>query len=317
MCGLLALPLLLAAVLVASCGGSPQPAAGAAPVKLNIRYCSGGNEKLLMNLYFPFPPSARPAPVIVYLHPGGWELGDRTTGTDSVEFTELRRRGYAIASIDYRLAPKDQFPAQLEDAKCAVRFLRAKHEQYGLDAAHVGVYGASAGGHLAALLGLTPGMSEFEGGGGYANESSSVAAVVDVAGPADLTAPGLVSGNPGVSEAVFGVLPGPGNEVLQRASPVTYVTPQAPPFLIVHGDHDSVVPVTQSQALYLRLRAAGADAQFILVRNADHGLMPAGGAPTPTRDDVARMIADFFDRILRPGGPATPQATGAANPTAN
>ena len=233
----------------------------------------------------------------VFVHGGGWEGGDKNMHPTAPLFPILLARGYVVASIDYRLAPKYKFPAQIEDAKCAVRFLRAHALKYRLDPARIGVWGESAGGHLAALLGLTGPGAGFEGDGGWTNVTSRVQAVVDFYGPVDLAAAAR-AGDPHIGPAVFGVT-NADDPLLLRASPVAYVSSNAPPFLIVHGDRDTAVRVDQSHSLQEKLTAAGATSTLLVVTNADHGFAHATGASLPSRAEIAQVVADFFDEALR------------------
>src|SRR5207237_10124027 len=161
---------------------------------------------------------------------------------------------YVVASINYRLTPKYRWPAQIEDTKCAVRYLRANAARYNVNPDRIAIWGSSAGGHLAALAGLAGPSAGLEGTGGYEGVSSSVIAVIDMSGPTDFTAPP----EPGIDTSpVVALLGKPldsAGDLLSRASPVTYVTKDAPPFLIMHGDKDQVVPFSQSQILYDKLK---------------------------------------------------------------
>lgn len=288
-------------IATAACGSRAQsPAsAGFSPSKLgtverDVTYAKASGVNLKMDIYYPRKASG-PVPVAVYVHGGAWSEGDRTWVTAPLDIGELIDRGYMICAIDYRLAPRYKFPAQIEDAKCAIRFLRANASKYGIDPTRIGAWGESAGGHLAALLGLTDSGAGLEGLGGYSDQSSRVQAVVDIAGPSDLTA---LPEQSQLLEQVFGTS-NPESEVLKRASPVTYISKDDPPFLILHGDTDDVIPLSQSQILYDRLVSAGVPATLVVVKNCGHVFMPEGGPITPTRAELSKMVADFFDRYLR------------------
>jgi len=280
--------LLLASSVVAaaSCRARTPSPSGFSPSKLgtverNVTYGRASGVDLKMDIYYPRTASG-PMPVLVYCHGGAWTTGDRTWITGSLDGKVLLDRGYMLCSIDYRLAPKYMFPAQIEDAKCAVRFLRANASWYGIDPRRIGVWGDSAGGHLAALLGVTDSSAGFEGTGGYEDQSSRVEAVVDMFGPSDLTAlPEL----PQVLQDVFGASD-PGSDVLKKASPVTYVSADDPPFLILHGDSDDIVPLSQSQLLRDRLVSAGVPATLVVVKNAGHGFESVGGPISPTGSEI-------------------------------
>jgi acetyl esterase/lipase len=241
-----------------------------------------------------------PYPVVMYVHGGGWRMGDKDMLAMMAGPMELLRRGYVVVSIDYRLAPDFKFPAMLEDAKSAVRYLRAHATEFNLDTAHIGVMGDSAGGHLVALLGLTDARAGFEGEG-WTNESSRVQAVVDLYGPSDFTI-GPTNLNT-MAGRMFKQAFGPTNaadSIIRRASPVTYISSNAPPFLIFHGSKDGLVNINQSKLLFERLQAAGVEAQFVVITNYAHGRAAFGfGMVHPDESERARLIADFFDRHLK------------------
>ncbi len=236
-----------------------------------------------------------PAPVVIYVHGGGWTDGDKASGGER-ERQELLVRGYLVVAVNYRLAPEYKFPAQIEDVKCAIRHLRANIAAYNLDPDRIGAWGNSAGGHLVSLLGVTDASASFEGGGGHADQSSRVQAVVDGCGPADLTQD--FSGFSSWGNRVFGVTES-SSQIIVRASPVTYVSSDDPPFLIVQGENDTLVPPSQSETLCQHLIAAGVPATLVMVENAGHGLKPVGGAMSPSRSEITQIIADFFDERLK------------------
>lgn len=286
----------------------PRPAVGArrvpqladsqvSKIERDVTYGKVGDVELKLDIYHPKNGSAKSRPVAVYVHGGGWTQGSKASGAGMVALPELLQRGYLVASIDYRLAPEFKFPAQIEDAKCAVRFLRAHAKEYDLDPTRIGVFGGSAGGHLVALLGTADASAGFDTSGGWTNQSSRAQAVVDLFGPADLTL-GVGGANPRLGENVFGAK-SRDDEVLKRASPVTYATLDDPPFLILHGDQDRVVPLAQSERLLAVLKKSGVPATLVVVTNAGHSFAPAGGTPNPDRKEIGKIIADFFDKTLR------------------
>ncbi len=262
----------------------------------DVIYGKAGDVGLKMDLYFPKKTDGK-LPVTVYVHGGGWQSGDKASGVGVMAIGELVQRGYLVASVNYRLAPAYKFPAQIEDVKCAIRFLRAHASDYHLDSQRIGVWGGSAGGHLVALLGTSDEKASLEGTGGWPNQSSRVQAVVDMFGPSDLTVESG-GGHTRISEAVFGATSSK-DEVLKRASPITYVTNDDPPFLILHGDQDRLVPLSQSEKLHQLLKAAGVSSKLVVVKNAGHSFMPAGGTPQPNRIELTHIIADFFDEKLK------------------
>ena len=287
------------AILGVGCAtGEPAPGKAAAKVERNIVYGRVGDEALVMDVYHPTN-GVGTLPLVMYVHGGGWRMGDKDMLALMSGPTELLRRGYLVASINYRLAPEYKFPAMLQDAKCAVRFLRANAATFKLDPNRIGVMGDSAGGHLVALMGLTDASAGFEGTG-WTNESSRVQAVVDLYGPTDFSGGGTNLSRMAVR--LFKETFGPTNKtdsIIQRASPVTYVSRSAPPFLIMHGNADGLVAIKQSVDLNERLKALGVDSTLLVITNYGHGQTAFGRKASPDAWERSRLIADFFDRTLR------------------
>jgi len=268
-----------------------------------LTYCTGGAASGTLDLYEPSPPPTTPAPLVVFLHGGAWELGDGAITLGSFDGdleADVVNKGWVFASVNYRLAPQYKWPAMVEDAKCAVRALRANAAFLKIDPQRIAAVGASAGGQLSSLLGLASPSAGFDVGQ-YLNQSSRVEAVVDEFGPTDLNAVSW-SATPlakQVSPAVFGVPAQPPSPVLSAASPVTYVSVTAPPFLVIQGAVDEVVPPAQSEELVQRLTAAGDQATLVLVQNAGHGLAPVDNlAVTPSIAALAQQATNFLDQQL-------------------
>ncbi|MCC6960904.1 MAG: alpha/beta hydrolase [Dehalococcoidia bacterium] len=278
---------------------SRTPSAGRAPkgdvalpgtVDRDVTYCSPGGVDQKMDIYHPVHGNGA---LVMLIHGGGWSKGDKESGSSTGIFAELLNRGYTVSSIDYRLAPEYQFPAQMQDVTCAVLYLKQHAKELGIDPARIGAYGSSAGGHLASLLGTT-------GGHGYemgiTTLNAEVAAVVDLFGPTDLTVKFDGSQDEIVMRA-FGTTDRTSKE-LQQASPVLQVSADDPPFLIIHGEDDKLVPLSQGETFYKALVAAGVDAEFVPVANAGHGFTPVGGPISPNLTEIAKRMADFFDAYL-------------------
>ncbi|MFA5808936.1 MAG: alpha/beta hydrolase [Thermoleophilia bacterium] len=266
-------------------------------VERDVPYSGNSSAAQKMDIYYPAKMNG-PAPAVMYVHGGGWTKGDKKDGAGADAIPDLVDAGFLVVSINYRLAPDDKFPAQIEDVKCAVRYLRANAARYNLDPERIGAWGGSAGGHLVSLLGVTDGNEGFEGTGGYAEQSSRVQAVVDMFGPSDLMkefSGGAIGRALGMQ--VFGTSD-QGSDILTQASPVTHVSADDPPFLILHGAKDDLVPTEQSQELYDRLKAAGVPATLVMVENAGHGFVPSGGQISPSRQELAKMIVEFFQKEL-------------------
>ncbi|GAA5036044.1 family 1 glycosylhydrolase [Microbacterium fluvii] len=245
-----------------------------------------GYRPLQLDLYVPSERTG-PVPCVVWIHGGAWLFGTRLAPPEywpaGSLFQSLIDRGLAVASIDYRHSREASFPAQLHDAKAAVRYLRRFAGELGIDAAAIGVWGESAGGHLAALLALVD-APELEGDAGVTGESSAVAAAVVFYGVADVdTMPSFRDTMPaewienlesqGTAEPIDVLLAGspyPPAEARRLVSPVHHVRADAPPFLLVHGEDDGLVPFSQSEQLLGALRDAGASAELLAVPGADH-----------------------------------------------
>ncbi len=250
-----------------------------------------------MDMYSP-PSLTGPAPTVIFVHGGSWLGGDKSAGEVAYFAPDLVARGYIVVSVNYRLAPRYKWPAMIEDVKCAIRSLRANAALYHIDPNRIGLIGSSAGGQLVAVAGMADKSAGFDVGE-YANQSSGVRAVVDLYGPTHLNAADYdVTHLPAILPQVFGVTKA-SDPVLVLASPVTYVSRGAPPFLILQGDTDTTVPPNQSQLLYDRLKAAGVDATLVMVKNAGHGFVPAGGAINPSRSEITQMVVQFFDQHLK------------------
>jgi acetyl esterase/lipase len=262
-------------------------------VERNLEYVAGGHERNKLDLYLAVN-DERPRPVIVWIHGGAWLAGNK----DGCPATGFVPQGYAVASINYRLSQHAVFPAQIEDCKAAIRWLRAHAKEYHLDPDHIGVWGASAGGHLVALLGTSGDVKELEGKGGNLDQSSRVQCVVDFFGPTDFLQMRGSHDNPKAPEAQL--IGGPiqdNKEKAARANPITYVSRDDPPFLIMHGEADPTVPIGQSELLDKALQKAGVECTFIRIPGAGHG------GPQFQLPENRKRIADFFDKHLKPRKP--------------
>jgi acetyl esterase/lipase len=299
--------LLLAAILLVATACSalrpdpptptPMPTFQAAKfgsADIDVTYCTMNGLEQKLDIYY--PATGGPWPVVMYIHGGSWREGDKAEGSG---WNYLNAQGYLVVSVNYRLAAYDiKFPAMIEDVKCAVRFLRAHASEYNLDPDHFAAIGASAGGHLVALMGTSDESAGWDVGE-YLDQSSRVQAVISMSGLSDFT----IEMYDGISMAIyfaFGQLPGKVNPANTAASPVTYITPDDPPFLIIHGSEDGVVPLDQAQVLNERLTAAGVPSTLVVVENADHSLqaMPNRTA-IPSPQEVSDMILQFLESNLK------------------
>lgn len=240
-------------------------------------------------------------PVILFLHSGAWITGERTGGPAIREAA----RGYAVASIDYRLAPAYTWPAPLENCKTAVRWLRANATRYHLDPNRIAVFGASAGGHLGAMLATTSDRPEFEGLElGNPQFSSAVKAVVDFYGPTDLLKmdeqklpcyPGLSANASYMPPSLLMGCPiQQCRDKTATSNPINYIKPNDPPFLIMQGQLDCLVPWQQSKILYDALIAKGVDASLVLLPTAQHTYAQFN------EPRYQQMVDEFLDRTMKP-----------------
>ena len=248
-------------------------ASGAEPTKqADIRYASVNGIELKLDLYRPAE-SAKPG-IIVWVHGGAWRGGSKK----DMPLGSLVNDGYVIASVDYRLTPQAPFPAQVHDIKAAIRFLRARQRDYGFDASRVVIAGASAGGHLAALVGVTNGHQELEGRvGENLDQSSQADAIVSFFGMSNLTTilsqstpHGLKVRVPALQLLLEGQ-PDEKPELARLASPVFHVDDRDPPLLLIHGDQDPQAPINQSHELQGRYEAVSRPCQFVVVHEGKHG----------------------------------------------
>ena len=255
-----------------------------------------GNRQWRLDLAMPKEPAAEPRPAIVFVHGGGWRSGDKGRGIWRSLPLTYAAKGYVCISVNYRFSTEAPFPACVEDVKCAVRWLRAHADKYGVDPNRIGAYGNSAGAHLVAMLGLVGRDADLEGDGPYPDQSSLVQAVCCSATPTDLANWSSTSGRQPRFYRDGGLLAGPEATRLQRAkkaSPITYVRNNAPPFLVVHGTADRLVPVSQADRFVDALKKAGArDVTYLRYDDAGHGVFRQHA------DETYPAMERFFARTL-------------------
>ncbi|MFC2079650.1 alpha/beta hydrolase fold domain-containing protein, partial [Candidatus Bipolaricaulota bacterium] len=256
----------------------------------DIEYASVDGISLLLDLYLPDPSSTGAVPLVIWVHGGGWRAGSKNNTYAPTTLGEE----YAVASIDYRLSGAATFPAQIHDVKAAVRWLRGHADQYGFDPSRFGAWGSSAGGHLVALLGVSCGNADLEGTiGEYLDESSCVQAVCDFYGPTDLLAlpeqrGAAAARQPTAEDLLLGGMAEELPTLAGLASPLSHVSSGLPPFLIMHGSDDLVVPVEQSLVFNEALGATGVESTLIIIAGAGHGF---------PRENLV-YVKPFFDRLL-------------------
>lgn len=254
-------------------------------------YCSPDNTPQKLDLFIPDKKDTK-FPLLIYAHGGGWLSGDKAAEETLQYVPEVARAGYVVASVNYRLAPAHTFPAQVQDVKCAIRYLRANAGKYQINPERVGIIGESAGGYLAAFVGTTADAAEYKTAENR-DTSDKVQAVVDLAGPSDFTSTASAS-SANIARTFIGM------SSPTEASPINHVSRDDPPFLLIHGERDVTVPVSHSARFHEKLKSAGVYTEFIRVKNAGHGLIPVGGAAVdPPLDSIRSSILTFLQERLK------------------
>lgn len=292
--------LLSIAVLAISWQLYPALANGEDSVRSGIVYSSVNGQELKLDLAT--PDGDGPFPAIVFIHGGGWHSGNRSTYSRHI--VEAAERGYVAATISYRLMQFDEehrdtataapiFPAQVHDVKAAIRWLRAHADQYHVDPERIGVTGASAGGHLSLMLGLTDPTAALEGHGGHEDHSSRVQAVVNYFGPTEFLSGYEASSVPWILRLFMGGEPGERRATYLAASPVNYASSDDPPVLTLHGDQDELVPIDQARLLDQRLKAVGVDHTLVILEGQGHGFSGE------SQSRAAELTWEFFENHLK------------------
>ena len=256
----------------------------------------GGNQDLHAEIAYPKDATA-PLPAVIYIHGGGWIGGSHKQSP----IIPLAQAGYFAASIEYRLDNVAKWPAQIQDCKLGVRWLRANAAKYNIDPNRIGVWGASAGGHLVACLGTMADVKEYEGDGGYPGVSSAVQAVVDFYGPTDFVSPDIYTPEAlRLTTGLFGMPREQNLDFWKSGSPIFYVKAGDPPMLLVHGDADTLVPLAQSTSFDAALTKAGVPHELVIVKNGGHGFSPMPGTTIdPSRAEIEKDVLAFFAKYLK------------------
>ncbi len=303
----LSLLLVLASPLMGAEPVKPlPPAPSGVEIIENVEYGTGNGHALHVDIARPRETPKDLMPAVLTIHGGGWAGG---THRGYLPFG-LVKQGCLVAAVEYRLSGEAPWPAQIEDCKAAVRWLRANAAKYHVDPNRIGCMGHSAGGHLVACLG-TLDMAELEGKGGNEGVSSKVQAVVDEAGPTDFTpaarpAVGTLpkdgKDNPGLVK-LFGGTYAEKTSTWDQASPALHAKAGDPPFLIVHGEVDSLVPISQAERMIAALEKAKVPVEVIRVKGGGHGLRaekPSDPPAEPTPQALEQAIISFFNKQLKP-----------------
>ena len=289
---------ILALLLLLSLGAArilaETPSVTAPTIIRNLPYVPHGHERQKLDLYIP-PNAAAEAPLLVWIHGGAWKQG----GKESCPAVGMMGKGWVVASLNYRFSQHAVFPAQLEDCKAALRFMRAHAADYHIDKNRVAVWGASAGGHLVALLGVTGKTREFDVGENL-QQSSAVSCVIDWFGPTDFLHWGAGSGikkSDNKDDAVARLFGGQVPEHLELArkgSPITWVSKDSSPILIMHGDKDPLVPLQQSETFAAALDKAGVSCVLKVYPGQGHG-------GQRFNDEAARkLMIEFVEKHTTP-----------------
>ena len=257
----------------------------------NVAY---GNEspRQIMDYFYPKENNGS-MPVVIWIHGGGWSDENLTKRyRPEPELAQLSKMVFFVASIEYRLMQHAVFPAQIQDCKCAVRYLRAHAKELGIDSEHIGAWGESAGGHLTALLGTAGHVEEFEGRGGWQEYSSEIQAACPWYAPYDMLEDARRSEGQkdSLSQRLFGGPASEKEELIRKASPIYYAKEKLPPFLVMHGDSDRLVPLSQTENFYSAVKAAGNPIEKIIVPGQGHGFFEGAS--------YYDAIFDFFCRTL-------------------
>ncbi|MCK5827057.1 alpha/beta hydrolase [Candidatus Bipolaricaulota bacterium] len=264
-------------------------------ILLDLEYARVGEASLKLDLYIPQHKQGVLLPLVVWVHGGAWMSGDKTNPCAARELDDR----YIVASIDYRLMQESVFPAQIHDCKAAIRWLRANASQYDIDPDRIGAWGESAGGHLAALLGTSGGVDVLEGDvGEHLDYSSAVQAVCDFYGPTDLERLALsdqrfkTAPSKSPLARLFGGSLSENIDLVRQANPITHVSSDDPPFLIMHGEEDLLVPLSQSELLDAALREAGVESTLHVIEGCEHG-----GFPPEAYEEVRLFFDKHFNLI--------------------
>jgi len=275
---------------------------GRVRIEEGVVFGTGGDRELRCDVFHP-PALAGPAPGVLLVHGGAWRGGDRLQLRGYGVL--LGRRGYVCVATEYRLAQDAAWPAQIEDVKCALRFMRANAASLGIDADRIVVQGNSAGGHLALLAAGTPDDPRFEGTGGHEGVSSAVCAAIAIYPPTLLAHGSMPRG----AVPAFALSDAADAALAAEASPATYFGPQFPPTMLIHGTGDQLVPVAASELAYEALTAAGVPCELHIYPEQPHSF---DADPVFGRRCADEMLF-FLDRYAKPAGRSPSLGTAAAS----
>lgn len=278
---------LFAAVMLRATESNPPKLPSGAQFAGDVAYVAQAHARQKMDIaFFKHGPQR---PLLVWVHGGAFKGGDKAENLPI--WDDLMNHGFAVATINYRLSGDAQWPAQITDCKAAIRFLKANAKQYNIDPLRIAVWGSSAGGHLAALVGASGGEKKFDVGE-HLDQSSAVSCAVDMFGPIDFEKMPLRNSPTSPEAKMWGRSTVDALEMAREACPLTYLSKDTPPLLILHGDADTVISIGQSQLFHAALQRAGATSELITVPGVGHS-QAAVWAKERER------ICAFFDRHLK------------------
>ncbi|MEZ0255503.1 MAG: alpha/beta hydrolase fold domain-containing protein [Chthoniobacter sp.] len=271
---------------------APALPPGAARVVRDVAYVPNGHARQKLDLYVPVAPKG---PLLVYIHGGGWSGGSKSAPMG----LPLLNLGYTLASVEYRFSQDAVFPAQIEDCKSAIRWLRAHAAEYGYDPKRIAAAGDSAGGHLTALLAATGDVHDFDQGDNL-DQSSAIRCGIDFYGPTDFLAflpTGKAPDEPGKTgrpllNQLFGGPLTEKMELARKASPVSWVNKNTAPLFILHGTKDPLVPTSQSTELCEKMKTAGVEVKLDVIDGAGHG------GKEFFAGDLPQQMVDFLEKHL-------------------
>lgn len=263
-------------------------------VERDVEYGKAGERSLKLDVLRPKEPAAPKLPILVFVHGGGWQGGNKSAGINALA-PAVATGKYVGVTVGYRLTGEAPWPAQIHDCKAAIRWVKANADMLKIDPEKIGVWGQSAGGHLVSMLGTTGDTAELDGKNGNVGQNAKVACVVDYCGPSDLTilvevliATGRAKSSPALTNLFGGPLDQK-RDVAKQASPVQYVTAGDAPFLIVHGTSDPVVPYGQATTFHAALQKAGVESVLLTVQGGGHSL---------NYPNVPPVVAQFLAKQL-------------------
>lgn len=269
--------------------------------EFDVPYVKDGDAAQRLDIYFPEQKPKEPLPLIVHIHGGGWMGGSKYP----CDVRRMTAQGYVVASVEYRFSQVAKFPAQIQDCQAAIRWLRANAQRYHINPGKVGVIGGSAGGHLSALVGVSGGKKAFAAIGGNEEQSDAVQCVCDIFGPKNFASVMVQAATDKNVKNIFkfNTPSDPYSELIgaklsdkektSAVSPIAYVDKNSPPFLILHGTHDDLVPYAQSEEFEAAMKKNGATVWLQKFPGAGHGGASFG------KPQVILLMKNFFDKHLK------------------